>query len=63
MGCGAYACPPRQVAEEMKTILLEDEFKGWFKEIVFAVYANNSIGGANNKIFNEILGGVKIGIN
>jgi hypothetical protein len=61
MGCGAYACPPRQVAEEMKAILLDAEFKGWFKKIVFAVYANNSMGGANNVIFNEILGGVKIG--
>ncbi|KAH6916403.1 hypothetical protein BKA70DRAFT_1419318 [Coprinopsis sp. MPI-PUGE-AT-0042] len=30
MGCGAYACPPKLVAEEMKSILLEKEFSGWF---------------------------------
>jgi len=57
MGCGAYGCPPRQVAEEMKSILLEDEFKGWFKEIVFAVYSNNGIGEKNNNIFTEVFAG------
>jgi uncharacterized protein (TIGR02452 family) len=55
MGCGAYACPPRQVAEEMKSILLEEEFEGWFKEIAFAVYANNRVGGTNHTIFKEML--------
>lgn len=55
MGCGAYACPPRQVAQEMKSILLEKEFEGWFKEIVFAVYSNDRVGQENNKIFTEVM--------
>ncbi|THY06477.1 hypothetical protein D6D02_07466 [Aureobasidium pullulans] len=28
LGCGAYGCPPRLVATEMKNLLAEEEFKG-----------------------------------
>lgn len=38
MGCGAYACPPRLVADQMKSILLEPEFNGRFRRVAFAVY-------------------------
>ncbi|TFY68276.1 hypothetical protein EVG20_g3616 [Dentipellis fragilis] len=38
LGCGVYACPGKLVAREMKNVLLEKEFKGWFSHIVFAVY-------------------------
>jgi len=58
MGCGAYQCPPEQVAEEMKAILLESEFKGWFREVVFAVYAVAR--NTNYDIFKEVLDGVEI---
>lgn len=58
MGCGAYRCPAKQVAEEMKAILLEDEFKGWFREVVFAVYSVP--GNPNNEIFKEVLDGVEL---
>ncbi|KIY44997.1 hypothetical protein FISHEDRAFT_67243 [Fistulina hepatica ATCC 64428] len=51
MGCGAYGCPPEQVANEMKAILSSPEFAGWFKRVVFAVYGNpglpSSIGNFN----------------
>lgn len=63
MGCGAYGCPPRVVAEEMKNILLEDEFKGWFKSIVFAVYKTNSGShgpAVNYDIFKEVFDGLKV---
>ncbi|TFK39528.1 hypothetical protein BDQ12DRAFT_681931 [Crucibulum laeve] len=60
MGCGAYGCPPRFVAEEMKAILLEDEFKGWFKKVIFAVYSVRSNGVENYDIFKEIFKGVKV---
>ncbi|TCD70396.1 hypothetical protein EIP91_003477 [Steccherinum ochraceum] len=59
MGCGAYECPPTQVAEEMKAILLEEEFKGWFREVTFAVYATQR--NSNYDIFKDILDGVEIG--
>ncbi|KAL0056547.1 hypothetical protein AAF712_016848, partial [Marasmius tenuissimus] len=42
MGCGVYRCPPRQVAEEMKSVLIEDEFKGWFRNVTFAIYSRHS---------------------
>jgi hypothetical protein len=38
MGCGAYWCPPGHVAEEMRAVLFNEEFVGWFKEVIFAVY-------------------------
>ncbi len=58
MGCGAYQCPTRQVAEEMKSILLDEEFRGRFRTVVFAVY---STGRNNNyEVFKEVLDGVKV---
>ncbi|KAK1225330.1 hypothetical protein PQX77_011748 [Marasmius sp. AFHP31] len=53
MGCGAYACPSQQVAEEMRSILLEDEFKGWFRNVTFAIYSvpGNENFGIFSKIF------------
>lgn len=54
MGCGAYRCPPRLVANEMKTILMEDEFKGWFHHIILAIYSTRSNGGDNFDIFQGV---------
>lgn len=58
MGCGAYECPPEQVAEEMKAIILEDEFKGWFRDVVFAVYATAR--NRNYDIFKGIVDGTDL---
>jgi len=60
MGCGAYACPPRVVAEEMKNILLEEEFKGWFRQVVFAIYSTQSNGPGNFELFQAVLDGVEL---
>ncbi|KAF9003129.1 hypothetical protein BDZ89DRAFT_1081153 [Hymenopellis radicata] len=54
MGCGAYLCPPRLVATEMKNILLEDEFRGWFRRVVFAVYSTKGNGSGNFEVFQEV---------
>ncbi|KAF5332229.1 hypothetical protein D9611_008174 [Ephemerocybe angulata] len=54
MGCGAYACPPRLVAEQMKSILLEPEFKGVFKKVVFAVYDVGGRPDSNFAVFSEV---------
>lgn len=51
MGCGAYRCPPEVVAKEMRTILEDDEFAGWFENIVFAVYAAGRVGQRNLEVF------------
>lgn len=59
MGCGAYGCPPRAVAEEMKKALEQDEFSGWFENVVFAVYAAGRSGQRNLEVFQEVFEGVK----
>ncbi|KAI0343349.1 hypothetical protein BDW22DRAFT_1356983 [Trametopsis cervina] len=58
MGCGAYGCPPRRVAEEMKVLLLDPEFRGRFREIVFAVYSTKY--NSNFKVFSEVFDGVDV---
>lgn len=55
MGCGAYRCPPRLVAEQMKSILLESEFQGWFSQVVFAVYGRSGPAAANFQIFSKVM--------
>ncbi|KIK52993.1 hypothetical protein GYMLUDRAFT_49573 [Collybiopsis luxurians FD-317 M1] len=60
MGCGAYACPPRVVAMEMRTILLDPEFKGRFTKVVFAVYSAPGNGVRNFGIFEEVFRGTEV---
>ncbi|KAF8998107.1 hypothetical protein BDQ17DRAFT_1247929 [Cyathus striatus] len=60
MGCGAYWCPPLLVANEMKSILLDPEFKGWFRKVVFAVYSVPRNGPGNYGIFSEVFQNVKV---
>ncbi|KAF3048384.1 hypothetical protein E8E12_011750 [Didymella heteroderae] len=57
MGCGAYRCPPRAVAREMKMALDRDEFSGWFQTVAFAVYAAGPSGQQNFHIFQEAFSG------
>lgn len=54
MGCGAYGCPPRAVAREMKIALERDEFSGWFQAIAFAVYAAGPSGQQNFDVFRDV---------
>ena len=54
MGCGAYGCPPRDVAEEMKAVLFDEEFSGWFKEVIFAIYPAGRTGQRNYDVFKEV---------
>jgi uncharacterized protein (TIGR02452 family) len=54
MGCGAYGCPPRAVAREMKEALEKEEFEGWFESVAFAVYAAGPAGKRNLAIFREV---------
>ncbi|KAF8654641.1 hypothetical protein AX16_003494 [Volvariella volvacea WC 439] len=62
MGCGAYGCPAKIVAQEMKDVLLEPEFVGRFKGILFAVYSAGDVGPAaeNFNIFNSTLNGTVV---
>lgn len=54
MGCGAYGCPPRAVAKEMKATLELEEFTGWFETVVFAVYAAGPTAQRNLHIFRDV---------
>jgi len=54
MGCGAYRCPPRAVAEEMKKALEKHEFRGWFEYVGFAIYAAGAVGERNLEAFREV---------
>ncbi|PSN59672.1 hypothetical protein BS50DRAFT_579896 [Corynespora cassiicola Philippines] len=54
MGCGAFMCPPKAVAEEMKRAINLDEFKGWFEIVTFAVYAAGLAGKINLKVFKDV---------
>nr|OQO28706.1 hypothetical protein B0A51_02949 [Rachicladosporium sp. CCFEE 5018] len=56
MGCGAFGCPPRAVASEMKAALESAEFQGWFENVVFAVYAAGPAGEKNLRVFKEVFG-------
>ncbi|KAF7368862.1 hypothetical protein MVEN_00211800 [Mycena venus] len=60
MGCGAYGCPSRLVATQMRDILLEPEFRGWFKKVVFAIYSRPSNGSGNFEIFEDVFKGVQV---
>jgi uncharacterized protein (TIGR02452 family) len=57
MGCGAYGCPPRTVAREMKAALQSKEFEGWFEVVAFAVYAAGPAGMRNWAMFWDIFEG------
>ena len=37
LSCGAYKCPPEEVAKQFKTVIEETEFKNKFKLLVFAI--------------------------
>ncbi|KAI3598454.1 hypothetical protein WG66_000719 [Moniliophthora roreri] len=60
MGCGFYECPPEQVAREMKDVLLESEFRGWFKKIVFAVLNTANNGPRDFEVFKDTFSGVRV---
>ncbi|KAF2850771.1 hypothetical protein T440DRAFT_84716 [Plenodomus tracheiphilus IPT5] len=57
MGCGAYGCPPRAVAHEMKSALQSEEFEGRFESVGFAVYAAGPAGKRNLQVFREVFEG------
>jgi uncharacterized protein (TIGR02452 family) len=37
LSCGAYKCPPTEVAHQFRTVMEEPEFKNKFRLIVFAI--------------------------
>lgn len=41
-GCGAFCCPPNQVAELFKQVMAEEPFEGRFKSIFFAIFDDHN---------------------
>lgn len=54
LGCGVFANPPKRVAQLFRNVILEDEFRGRFDEVVFAIL-DRGLGG-NFEIFRGIIG-------
>lgn len=54
-GCGAFANPPRHIAELFQETLQEEEFSGCFKKIVFAIKGGSR--GGNFQPFKDVLEG------
>ena len=54
-GCGAYHNPPETIAIIFDCVLKEEEFKGWFSEICFAILDDhNSPRGGNFAVFKNM---------
>ncbi len=61
-GCGAFANPPNHVAELFKEVFSEDEFFGFFRNIVFAIFEDHNSEKEHNPMGNvlpflEVFGG------
>jgi uncharacterized protein (TIGR02452 family) len=61
-GCGAFANPLHHIASLFKEVLIEDEFAGRFKLVVFSVIDNHNVRKATNpegnlKPFIDVFGG------
>jgi len=52
MGCGAYKNPPRHVAKLFDEVLNEVEFKGLFREVIFAIVDDRNTGKEHNPVGN-----------
>ena len=61
LGCGAFANPPKEIAELFSSIFQEPEFScGWWKDVVFAVMGGKGANDENFKVFTKILGGLAV---
>lgn len=56
-GCGAFHNPPKTIAKLFRSVMKEDEFKGWFSDICFAILDNPTRKENNYKIFKDEIQG------
>ncbi|KAH8827875.1 hypothetical protein DL96DRAFT_1527695 [Flagelloscypha sp. PMI_526] len=59
-GAGAYGNPPQLVAENMRDILLENEFAGYFDQVVFAIKSRKTNSEGSFSVFQTVFKGIKI---
>ena len=55
-GCGAFANPPKHMAQLFKQVFDEPEFQGLFKDIHFAIIEDHNSNGRNVNAFKEVFG-------
>jgi uncharacterized protein (TIGR02452 family) len=55
-GCGAFANPPKHMAQLFKQVFEEPEFQGLFREIHFAIIEDHNSHGQNYNAFKEVFG-------
>lgn len=60
LGCGVFGNPPKRVAQIFRKVILEEEFVGYFDEIIFAVL--DTKGAKNCQVFQGAIGDFEIGI-
>ncbi|KAL4955639.1 hypothetical protein BDW69DRAFT_182386 [Aspergillus filifer] len=60
LGCGAFRNPNEEVANCWVEVLQEQEFRGWFNNIVFAVMRDQAQGASNFSVFHTILDGLRV---
>lgn len=54
MGCGAFNNPPSHMARLFRQVIEEPEFRGLFRQIVFAVIEDHNSRNANYKAFHDV---------
>lgn len=55
-GCGAFGNPPEQMAQLFVDVLNEDEFRGRYKDIRFAIIEDHNSRGRNYQTFKNVIG-------
>ena len=53
-GCGAFANPPKHMAQLFKQVFAEPEFQGLFREIHFAIIEDHNSHGQNYNAFKDV---------
>lgn len=56
-GCGAFGNPPEQIAQLFVDVLNEDEFRGRYKDIRFAIIEDHNSKGRNYLTFKNVIEG------
>ena len=54
-GCGAFGNPPEQIAQLFVDVLNEDEFRGRYKDIRFAIIEDHNSKGRNYQTFKNVI--------
>ncbi|KAL4933890.1 uncharacterized protein BDV17DRAFT_286695 [Aspergillus undulatus] len=60
LGCGAFRNPNEEVANCWVEVLQEQEFRGWFNNLVFAVMQDKNQSPDNFTVFHDILHGLRV---